>query len=53
MLKRVTTRIWCSPDYAAFKESYADVLTAIQSPEHLANILFAKNVINYTGTCNN
>lgn len=45
MLRRVTTRIWCSPEYAAFRECYADILTAIQSPEHLANELFAKNVI--------
>ena len=45
MLKRVTTRIRCSPEYAAFQECYPDILTAIQSPEHLANVLFAKNVI--------
>ena len=45
MLRRVTTRIWSSPEYAAFRECYPDILTAIQSPENLANILFSNKII--------
>ena len=45
MLKRVTTRIWCSPENAAFRECYADILTAIQIPEHLADELYSQDVI--------
>ena len=34
-----------SSEYTAFMECYADVLLAIQSPDHLANILFSQHVI--------
>ena len=45
MLRRVNTRILCSPEYAAFRECYPDILTAIQSPENLADRLYSQNVI--------
>lgn len=42
---RINARIWWSPEYAAFRECYADILTAIQSPEQLANRLYSQKVI--------